>query len=255
MLDWLYAIVMCFCVLVGDFEGVQKNPANGQLELRVISQSQETEIGNYYYQEMIRQSGGAYTRDESLNRYVNAIGQKLAAASDRPDLNFEFTVVDNDEPNAWCLPGGKIGINLGLIRRLESEAALAAVIAHEIGHACARHPAKGSEKLLLDPLSSALFSSGGIFAGLRYSRQDEFEADYLSLRYLYRAGYLVAAAADVQKLLVSWAHPGAQRSLTNYFSSHPPSWKRLQRVNREIKKYPSHGYEGKESHKAAVRGY
>ena len=89
-----------------------------------------------------RQSqGGDYYLDQSLQTYVAGVGQRLAAVSDRPDLPYEFVVLNNDVPNAWALPGGKIAINRGLLVLLEDEAQLAAVLGHEIVHAAARHGA------------------------------------------------------------------------------------------------------------------
>ena len=83
--------------------------------------------------------------DPELTKYVNEVGQRLAAVSDRK-LPYEFVVINNSVPNAWALPGGKIAVHRGLLIELNSEAELAAVLGHEIVHAAARHGAKGMER-------------------------------------------------------------------------------------------------------------
>lgn len=95
--------------------------------------------------------GGRFYVDPELTLYVQQVGQKLARVSDRPDLPFEFVVLNSSVPNAWALPGGKIAVNRGLLVLLEDEAELAAVLGHEIVHAAARHSAAAmSQQTLLN---------------------------------------------------------------------------------------------------------
>src|SRR5690606_23818123 len=116
-----------------------------------------------------RQSqGGDYVIDPELTAYVQEVGQKLVAVSDRSDLPYEFVVLNDSTPNAWAMPGGKIAFNRGLLYELESEAELAAVLAHEIVHAAARHGAKGMERGLL--LQGAIMAVGIGTADSRYSQ-------------------------------------------------------------------------------------
>ena len=138
--------------------------------------------------------GGKYNVDKDLSVYVNGVGQRLAAVSDRP-LPYEFVVLNNPVPNAWALPGGKIAVNSGLLLELNNEAELAAVLGHEVVHAAARHGAQSMTRgiflqgaLLVTALSvddneysnyiMGAASVGAQLVSLKYGRDDELEADY-----------------------------------------------------------------------------
>ena len=94
--------------------GCGVNPVTGKKEMQLVSEQKEIEIGQQYYSYLIQAEGGEYTVDPGVNRYVADVGKKLAVVSDRPKLPYEFTVIDNNIPKAWALPGGKIAINIGL---------------------------------------------------------------------------------------------------------------------------------------------
>src|SRR5690606_33080934 len=116
------------------------NPVTGKREIVLVGEETEIRMGEQNYLPMQQSQGGEYDIDPALTEYVQGVGQKLAAVSDR-DLPYEFVVLNNSVPNAWALPGGKIAINRGLLTELESEAELAAVLGHEIVHAAAGHSA------------------------------------------------------------------------------------------------------------------
>ena len=128
--------------------GCSTNPVTGRSELSLISERQELAIGQRQFMPAQQSAGGTYSVDTNLVRYVNNVGQRLAAVSDR-DLPYEFVVINDSTPNAWALPGGKIAINRGLLMALENEAELAAVLGHEIVHAAARHGARTMERAML----------------------------------------------------------------------------------------------------------
>ena len=109
--------------------------------------------------------GGDFDVLPELTTYVNGVGQKLAAVSDRK-LPYEFVVLDNSVPNAWALPGGKIAVNRGLLTELTSEAELAAVLGHEIVHAAARHGAKAQERGVLMQAGMAAAQIGAAVGGM-----------------------------------------------------------------------------------------
>jgi predicted Zn-dependent protease len=136
--------------------GCSTNPVTGEKELLLISETQELDIGRQNYAPLRQAQGGDYVVDAGIETYVNRVGQRLAAVSDRP-LPYEFKVINNSSPNAWALPGGKIAINRGLLTELDSEAELAAVLGHEIVHAAARHSAKGIQRGML--LQGAVFAT------------------------------------------------------------------------------------------------
>ncbi len=120
------------------------NPVTGKREIQFVSEAAELQLGEQQYAPTRQSEGGDFKQLPELTSYVNEIGQKLAAVSDRK-LPYEFVVLNSSVPNAWALPGGKIAVNRGLLPELRSEAELAAVLGHEIVHAAARHGAKAQE--------------------------------------------------------------------------------------------------------------
>ena len=124
--------------MIAFLSGCAINPVTGQNELSLVSEQQELAIGAQQYAPARQSQGGDYEVDHQLTAYVNQVGQRLAAVSDRK-LPYEFKVLNSSVPNAWALPGGKISINRGLLTELQSEAELAAVLGHEIVHAAAKH--------------------------------------------------------------------------------------------------------------------
>ena len=170
--------------------GCETNPVTGKQQLSLVSSAQELSVGQQQYKPSQQSQGGAYTIDPSLNQYVDNIGQTLAKLSGQPNLPYEFIVLNNDVPNAWALPGGKIAINRGLLILLEDEAQLAAVLGHEVVHAAARHGASQMSQGMLLQLgtqvldqasgNSAYSQIAGIGASAiqaRYGRSQELEAD------------------------------------------------------------------------------
>ncbi len=124
------------------------NPVTGKNELMLIPESMELEMGQKNYMPARQMQGGDYVADPAVTAYVREVGQKMAAVSDRK-LPYEFVVVNDSAINAWMLPGGKMGINRGLLMKMDNEAELAAVIGHEITHAAAKHGAKQMQQALL----------------------------------------------------------------------------------------------------------
>ena len=126
--------------------GCGTNPVTKKKEFQFVSQDKEISIGKQNYSPARQSQGGDYVIDPELTAYVQGVGMRLAAVSDRPELPYEFVVLNHSIPNAWAMPGGKIAFNRGLLYELNSEAELAAVIGHEIVHAAARHGAKSMER-------------------------------------------------------------------------------------------------------------
>jgi predicted Zn-dependent protease len=117
--------------------GCATNPVTGKSDVVTMSAAQEVEIGRKMHPQIL-QEYGRYA-DEELQAYVNDVGQRIAAKSHRPDLQYTFTVLDGEEVNAFALPGGYVYITRGIMAYLNSEAELAAVLGHEVGHITARH--------------------------------------------------------------------------------------------------------------------
>lgn len=213
--------------------GCAVNPVTGEKEFNLVSEAQELSIGEQQYAPMRQAQGGDYVVDPQLTAYVNDIGQRLAAVSDRK-LPYEFHVLNNSTPNAWALPGGKIVLNRGLLTELESESELAAVLGHEITHAAARHSAQNISRSML--LQGAVMATvlatqdkdyaqlaqigAGIGAQLvtqKYGRDAEREADYYGMKYMSRAGYDTRGAVDLQKTFVKLSEGQQQNWLSGLF--------------------------------------
>jgi predicted Zn-dependent protease len=219
--------------------GCGTNPVTGKKELHLISTEREIAIGSEQYLPSRQAQGGDLVVDPALTAYVQRIGAKLAAASDR-QLPYEFVVLASGVPNAWALPGGKIAVNRGLLLALEDEAELAAVLGHEIVHAAARHGAQSMERGLLAQVGLAAVAIGAaddkhrdlIVGGAtlgatlittKYGRDAESEADRYGMTYMVRAGYDPHAAVTLQEKFVKLSAGKQGGWLEGLFASHPPS--------------------------------
>lgn len=263
-MNWQLSRVFGVCLLMlAVVGGCAVNPVTGQRELTLVSDSQAIAIGQEQYAPAQQMQGGAYTTDPELSRYVNEVGQRVAAHSG-VDLPYEFVVLNHSVPNAWALPGGKIAINRGLLNELNSEAELAAVLGHEVAHAAARHGAKRIERGLVSQglvLGTAVAMGGqryGAYAvqgaqlaagllGQKYSRDAEREADYYGTRFMAKAGYDPQAAVDLQQTFVRLSEGRGQQSqsfLAGLFASHPPSRERVGNNQRLVAQLRQEGFDG-----------
>ena len=182
------------------------------VELSLMTEKSEIAKGRKMHEEMM--SKGARYDDEELQAYVQRIGARMAAISHRPHLEYTFTVIDDQNINAYALPGGFIYINRGLLGYMENEAQLAAVLGHEIGHVTAKHAsrqqtANATNKLVqlvallatrnYDVANTASMLGTGLVRG--YGREHELEADRLGAEYLHATGYDTDALLDVIGIL------------------------------------------------------
>lgn len=236
------------------------NPVTGARELGFVSPQQEVAIGEENYRPTQQSQGGAYQVDAGLTEYVNQVGQRLAAVSDR-DLPYEFVVLNSSVPNAWALPGGKIAVNRGLLVELNNEAELAAVLGHEIVHAAARHGAQNMERGMLMQgamVAAAIAASDTQYGGLivggaqlgaqlvtqRYGREAERESDAYGIRYMVEAGYDPSAAITLQETFVRLSQGQAPGWLDGLFASHPPSMERVQNNRALVQQLRAEGHTG-----------
>ena len=252
------------------------NPVTGEKEIQFVSEAQELAIGRQQYAPMRQVEGGDFDVLPELTTYVNGVGQKLAAVSDRK-LPYEFVVLDNSVPNAWALPGGKIAVNRGLLTELTSEAELAAVLGHEIVHAAARHGAKAQERgvMMQAGMAAAQIGAavGGMDAGIanlalggasiglsmvqmKYGRDQELESDHYGMKYMKLAGYDPWGAVTLQETFVRLASgKGAKQQgwLEGLFASHPPSQERLERNRAYALELGRGGTIGADTYAAAMK--
>ena len=238
--------------------GCSVNRATGERQFTAfMSPAQEARVGAEQHPKLVRQFGGAFA-DAQLAAYVERIGRKLAAVTETPDARFSFHVLDSPIVNAFALPGGYVYVSRGLVALASDEAELAGVIAHEIGHITARHSAERYSRtiagnVLTTGLGIALETATGLrgprglldnAAGLYlrgYSRDQEFQADKLSIRYLTLAGYDPRAVARFLAKLRAHARLQARiagRSAdtvdqTDITATHPRTLDRVRRAERD----------------------
>jgi len=181
--------------------GCATNPATGKRQIILVSRNKELEIGREADPAVIAEFG--LYADDSLQRYVDSVGQRLARVSDLPGLKWHFRVLDSPVVNAFAIPGGYIYITRGILAYMNSEAQLAGVLGHEIGHVTARHSAQQMTNqqlaqvglilgmVFLEPVRQygALAQQGLQILFLKYSRDDETQADELGIEYSVKAGY------------------------------------------------------------------
>ena len=230
------------------------NPATGKRQIALISEEQEIAMGREADQQ-VQQQLGLYP-DQELQAYVNRVGQKLASSSERPNLPWTFRVVDDPVVNAFALPGGHIYVTRGLMTHLTSEAELASVIGHEIGHVTGRHS--------VEQMSKAQIAQIGLIAGmivkpelarygdlatqglqllfLKYSRDDEREADGLGLRYMDEQKYdpreMPAVFSTLRRVS---EQQGAGGRIPGWLSTHPTESERIRNISSQVAKLESGG--------------
>ena len=239
--------------------GCAVNPVSGERDFVLMTERQEIAAGAQYHQEILKQY--KVYDDPELQAYVNRIGQELARQSHRKDLTFHFTVLDSPQVNAFALPGGYIYITRGIMAYLNSEAELAGVLGHEIGHVTARHSVRQQSSSQVTGLLGGLLNvatgqdpAQGLFSQLSfalsqgYGRKHELEADRLGAEYLARIGYAPGNMIDVISVLKNqelFAKQKAQREgreVRGYhglFSSHPKNDKRLREVIQAANRFRS----------------
>ncbi len=244
--------ILVLLALLSVLGGCATNPATGKSDFVMMSEQSELEMGQKYSQEIAKQ----YPRyeDAKLQAYVQQVGERVARAGDRPQLQYHFTVIDTPDINAFALPGGYIYIHRGLMAYLGSEAELAAVLGHEVGHVTARHSVKQqSQSSAWSILGQAVALGTGVGAAADltnvlgtafvrgYGRDMELEADGLGAKYLARAGYDPTAMIQVVRVLKNQedfardeaARKGQAAQPVGYhglFDTHPDNDERLKQV-------------------------
>ncbi len=219
------------------------NPVTGKREFMLISESEELRLGEQSDAEIIR-AYGLYP-DPELEQYLTNLGKKLVAVSHRPTLKFHFRLLDSPVINAFAVPGGYVYITRGILAYLNSEAELAGVMGHEIGHVTARHSAKQITKAQLAQLGLGLgsllsdqfrkyayfaqFGVGMLF--LKFSRDHERQSDELGVEYASKVGYDARQMANFFVTLQRM-QPREGGGLPDWFSTHPNPANRVATIRR-----------------------
>lgn len=223
------------------------NPATGEREFSLMSEAQEIEVGRQMDVE-VRREMGVYD-DPALQAYVQDIGLRLARTSERPNLPWQFAVVDAPAVNAFALPGGFIYLTRGILPFLDNEAELAGVLGHEIGHVTARHSAQQYTRATSAGIGVTLLSifvpEARPFQGLtetafgvlflKYGRDDELQADTLGVSYAAEAGWDPSGVAGMLTTLARLDEAGGSRKgVPNWLSTHPAPADRVQEIQPAI---------------------
>ena len=233
------------------------NRVTGNSDFVMMSEQDEIRLGQKYSAEVMREMPPY--RDPALEEMVQRVGRQLASHSHRPGLDYQFTIVDSTSVNAFALPGGYIFITRGMLAYLNSEAELAAVLGHEIGHVTARHSVRQqSTATMTGILGAVVAASTGIdgvdsltdMAGTAivrgYGREHELEADRLGAEYLAKSGYDPDAMLEVVGVLKNQEafdiavakqegrEPNVYHGL---FATHPDNDARFREVINAAKKY------------------
>jgi predicted Zn-dependent protease len=217
-------------------------PYTGRNQLLLTSEGNETTMGYQAFQQIKHKY--KVSHDPAINAEVRKVGERIAAAANRPDYRWEFVVFDNKEANAFCLPGGKVGIFTGILKYAQNDAGLATVISHEVGHALARHAGERLSQSMLaniggiglgaalggmSPAAGQTIMTGyslGTQLGilLPYSRTQEYEADRIGLILMAKAGYDPAQALEFWRRMMA---QDKKSKLPQFMSTHPNDASRL----------------------------
>ena len=251
LLRLLIGAVFAIFGLINYFSHVDVNPVTGEKQRLQMTPQQEMVLGIQSREQMAAQHGGLYP-DETLQRYIQQVGQGIVQRSDaqKSPYKYEFFLLrDPKTVNAFALPGGQIFMTAALLARLNSEAQVAGVLGHEVAHVVARH---GAEHMAKQQLGAAIVQGVGMAASdgygggqqaaamaqavqqlvsLRYGRADELESDELGFRFMTQAGYNPNGIAELMKVLASLSEGGRQPEI---LSSHPDPGNRFERLKEMI---------------------
>ncbi|HEX6644537.1 MAG TPA: M48 family metalloprotease [Gemmatimonadales bacterium] len=225
--------------------GCATNPVTGRSELALVSESQEIQMGKEYA-EQVKAAYGLYDNN-GVQAYVSRLGMQLAAESERPGIPWQFHVIDDAAVNAFALPGGPVFITRGILTHMNSEAELASVLGHEIGHITARHSVRQMSQAQLANLglgigsifsstvarASGIASAGLSLLFLKYGRDAEKQSDELGFKYMVREGYDPREMASMFETLQR-ASGGGEGRLPEWLSTHPNPENREVAVRQRI---------------------
>jgi predicted Zn-dependent protease len=242
----LMAIVITACTT---------NPVTGRKEFTAgVTPQQELQLGITSFDKMKQEV--PISRDPTANATLQRVGQRLAqvASKDMPSAQWEFVVFDSEEANAFCLPGGKVGIYKGILPITQNDAGLATVLGHEIAHAVSRHGAErmarselmqvggqilGAATQSAKPITQSVVGlayglGGQIGYELPHSRNQESEADHIGLIYMARAGYNPQEALGFWQRFATYNQQRGGSKIPSLLSDHPVDSKRIQQIQAWI---------------------
>ncbi|HUU44611.1 MAG TPA: M48 family metallopeptidase [Acidobacteriota bacterium] len=234
------ALILFSCVTTGP---------GGRKSLIILPESQEVALGKSVAEQV--DSTETLYANEAWQAYITEVGNKIAAVSDRPNLDWQFKVIESDQINAFAAPGGFVYFYTGILNMMDSESELAAVMAHEISHVVGRHSVKhlqtalGASVLAQIALGEEAEGTAGQVAGIviglsltGYGRGHEFEADAFGVHYMTKAGYNPRGATAMFTKLAQLSGGGDRGFFENLTSTHPDTKDRISRIETQIAEMP-----------------
>jgi predicted Zn-dependent protease len=237
------------CILLGT--GCETTPETGRRQLILLSSSDEMAMGFQSFSQMKKET--PISKNAAASAMVQRVGRRIASVVDLPGAQWEFVLFESQEPNAFCLPGGKVGVYTGILALTKDDAGLAAVLGHEVAHAVLRHGNERVSRALAWQLGGSLLSTGlqvssadpraalaiqqayglgsQVGSELPHSRTQESEADHVGLRYMARAGYNPEAAlAFWQRFAAFDAAQQASGKTPGFLRTHPTDETRIRQI-------------------------
>ena len=234
-------LILAFCLCLS--AGCATNPISGRSQLMLIDEDEDLAIGQKYAPEIEKELGGRIPNDR-LQNYLDHVGQNIARVSHRSDWQYQFVALEDKMVNAFALPGGYIFITRGMLENLETEAQLAGILAHETVHVVARHSSAAMSRqigisILLSAVTSEASSGVATIAnmtnqiiGLKFSRDDEVEADMGGLDYTVKAGYNPYGLVETMQML----EDQSESRPIEFLSTHPNPGNRVKYMTEKIQK-------------------
>lgn len=234
-------------LLAGGSMGCRTAPITGRHQLLLVPEGQEVTMGVSSFEELLAHE--PLSQNQQYIEMVNRVGNRIAAAAQRPDYQWEFRVISSPVMNAFCLPGGKVAVYEGILPICKNEAGLAVVMSHEIGHALARHggermsqtyvvnglgtvlsyATQKQDELMKQRISQAYGVASQYGYILPYSRKHESEADHMGLILMARAGYDPSEAPEFWQRFAR-SHSGPQTP--EFLSTHPADERRAEDLRK-----------------------
>jgi len=230
-------------------------PETGRRQIVMTSAEGDAAEGAQAFREL--KSRAQISHNATANAQVNRVGHRIIAVIPPQNVKWEFVVFQNSEPNAFALPGGKVGVNTGILPLTQNDAGMAAVLAHEIGHVVARHGSEAKAQNILAEIGATAVDIGlavgtGISSGARgaivsgvgagasigillpFSRTHEYEADRLGLIYMARAGYDPRQAIAFWQRMKAYSEKHSENNLPSFLRTHPLDDARIAALERYL---------------------
>ena len=232
-----------------------QTPVTHRNQVIFMSPQEESALGTKSYREFLAKAKISNNRTQTQR--IRNIGRRIAKAANKPDFKWEFNLVEDNQVNAWCLPGGKVVVYTGILKVAQNDDQLATVMSHEIAHALARH---GAERMSHQQISNTIGQIGSVLLGgyapeytsafnmaystgvnvgvmLPFSRSHESEADEIGVRLMHKAGYDVTEAINFWKNMKKLKK--GSKSQAEFLSTHPSDDKRIKDITKLVKKIKS----------------